>query len=122
MSHMVDIVINKPEKQLTYEVYTKIDLLSPFGAGNPEPVFRLDGARLTRIWASGMERRHLRVRLRHNESQFDGTYLRKGPFLDMYPEGSLVNVIFCLEPTRDKFNGVSKQEIWLKILYMEVAE
>src|ERR1700694_5069562 len=38
MSHMVDIVINKPEKQLIYEVYTKIDLLSPFGAGNPEPV------------------------------------------------------------------------------------
>lgn len=122
MSHMVDIVINKPEKQLTYEVYTKIDLLAPFGAGNPEPVFRLDGARLTRIWASGLERRHLRVRLRHNDSQFDGTYLRKGPFLDMYPEGSLVNVIFCLEPTRDKFNGEGKQEIWLKILHMEVVE
>ncbi len=121
MSHMVDIVINKPEKQLTYDAYTKIDLLSPFGASNPEPVFRLDGARLTRIWASGMERRHLRVRLRYNESQFDGTYLRKGPFIAMYPEGSLVNVIFCLEPTRDKFNGEGKQEIWLKILHMEVA-
>ncbi len=122
LSHMVDIVINKPEKQLTYEVYTKIGLLSPFGASNPEPVFGLDGARLTRIWASGQERRHLRVRLRHNDSQFDGTYLRKGPFLDMYPEGSLVNVIFCLEPARDKFNGEGKQEIWLKILHMEVAE
>ncbi len=121
MSHMVDIVINKPEKQLTYEAYTKIDLLSPFGASNPEPVFRLDGARLTRIWASGMERRHLRVRLRHNESQFDGTFLRKGPFIAMYPEGSLVNVIFCLEPTRDKFNGEGKQEIWLKILHMDVV-
>jgi single-stranded-DNA-specific exonuclease len=122
MSHMVDIVVNKPEKQLTYEAYTKIDLLSPFGASNPEPVFRLDGARLTRIWASGMERRHLRVRLRYNDSQFDGTYLRKGPFLAMYPEGSLVNVIFCLEPTRDKFNGEGKQEIWLKILHMEVVD
>lgn len=122
MSHMVDIVISKPEKQLTYEAYTKIDLLSPFGAGNPEPVFRLDGARLARIWASGLERRHLRLRLRHNDSQFDGTYLRKGPFLAMYPEGSLVNVIFCLEPTRDKFNGEGKQEVWLKILHMEVVE
>ena len=120
-SHMVDIVITRPEKQLTYEVYTKIDLLSPFGASNPEPVFRLDGARLTRAWASGMERRHLRVRLRHNESQFDGTFLRKGPFLDMYPEGSRVNVIFCLEPSRDKFNGEGKQDVWLKILHMEVV-
>ncbi len=122
MSHMVDIVINKPEKQLTYDAYTKIDLLAPFGASNPEPVFRLDGARLTRIWTSGLERRHLRVRLRHNDSQFDGTYLRKGPFLSIYPEGSQVNVIFCLEPTRDTFNGEGKQEIWLKILYMEVVD
>ncbi len=122
MSHMVDIVVKKPEKQLTYEVYTKIDLLSPFGASNPDPVFRLDRARLTRIWASGLERRHLRVRLLHNSSQFDGTYLRKGPSLAMYPEGSLVNVIFCLEPTRDKFNGEARQEIWLKILHMEVVE
>jgi single-stranded-DNA-specific exonuclease len=122
MSHMVDIVSTRPEKQLTYEVHTKIGLLSPFGAGNPEPVFRLDGARLARRWASGPEGRHLRVRLQQGNSQFDGTYLRKGPLLDMYPEGSQVNVIFCLEPSRDRFSGEGKQEMWLKILGMEVAD
>jgi single-stranded-DNA-specific exonuclease len=123
MSHMVDIVITRPEKQLTHEIYTKIGLLSPFGAGNPEPVFKLEGARLARRWASGPEGRHLRVRLQHGNSQFDGTYLRKGPSLDMYPEGSPVNAIFCLEPSRDRFNGEGgKQEMWLKILGMEMAD
>ncbi|MGH2498064.1 MAG: DHHA1 domain-containing protein, partial [Ktedonobacteraceae bacterium] len=121
-AHMVDIVINKPEKQLTYDVYTKIDLLSPFGAGNPEPVFRLDSARLIRRWTNGPEGRHLRIRLRHNDRQFDGTYLRGGSLLDTYTEGSLVNVIFCLEPSRNKFDAGGKQEVWLKILHMEVVE
>lgn len=120
-SRMVDIVITRPEKQLTYEVYTKIGVLSPFGAANPEPVFRLDGARLTRRWPSGQEGRHLRVRLRHNETQFDGTYLRKGPAIDTFPEGAQVNVIFCLEASRDRFNE-GKQEVWLRVLDMEVVE
>ena len=120
-AHMVDIVISKPDKQLTYDAYTRIGLLSPFGAGNPEPVFRLDGARLVRRWASGPEGRHLRARLRHNDSQFDGTYLRGGSLLDTYAEGSLVNVIFCLEPSRNKFDAEGKQEVWLKILHMEIA-
>ena len=120
ITHMVDIVITRPEKQLTYEAYTKIDMLSPFGAGNPEPVFRLEGARLVRRWASGPEGRHLRVRLRHKDNQFDGTYLRGGPLLDTYAEGSQVNVIFCLEPARNRFDGEGKQDVWLKILQMEV--
>jgi len=122
ITHMIDIVITRPEKQLTYEAYTKIGMLSPFGAGNPEPVFRLEGARLVRRWASGPEGRHLRVRLRHKDNQFDGTYLRGGSLLDTYVEGSQVNVIFCLEPARNRFDGEGKQEVWLKILHMEVVE
>jgi single-stranded-DNA-specific exonuclease len=118
---MVDIVITRPEKQLTWEVYTKIGLLAPFGAANPEPVLRLDGARLVRRWASGQEGRHLRVRLRHSDSQFDGTYLRQGPAIDSYPEGALVNVVFCLETSRDRFNE-GKQEVWLRVLDMEVVK
>ncbi len=119
---MIDIVITRPEKQLTYEAYTKIGVLSPFGAGNPEPVFRLEGARLVRRWASGPEGRHLRVRLRHKDTQFDGTYLRGGSLLDTYAEGSQVNVIFCLEPARNRFDGEGKQDVWLKILHMEVID
>lgn len=121
MTHMVDFVINKPEKQLTYEAYATIGLLSPFGSGNPEPVFRIERARLARRWTSGPEGRHLRVRLRHNDSQFDGTFLRGGPLLDAYTEGSLVHVIFCLEPSRNKFDAEGKQDVWLKILHMEVV-
>jgi single-stranded-DNA-specific exonuclease len=106
---------------LTFDAYNKLDLLSPFGAGNPEPVFRMNGLRLTRRWVSGIEGRHLRVRLRAADIQFNGTYLRGGSQLETLKEGSLVNVIFCLEPAFNPPAWEHRQDIWLKVLHMEVA-
>jgi single-stranded-DNA-specific exonuclease len=119
-THKVDMFIQRPEV-LTYDVYNNINLLSPFGAGNPEPTFRMDGLRLTRRWTSGPEGRHLRVRLRANSMQFNGTYLRGGAQLDAFNEGSLINVIFSLESAWNPPDAESRPEIWLKVLHMEVA-
>jgi single-stranded-DNA-specific exonuclease len=116
----VDMFIQRPEV-LTYDIYNKINLLSPFGAGNPEPTFRMDGLRIIRRWTSGHEGRHLRVRLRANSIQFNGTYLRGGAQLGSFNEGSLVNVIFSLEPAWNPPDGESSQDIWLKVLHMEVV-
>jgi single-stranded-DNA-specific exonuclease len=117
-THMVDLFVRKPE-ELTYDVYRKVSQLSPFGAGNPEPSFRMDGLRLIRRWASGPEGRHLRVRLGVNNQQFNGSYLRGGAQLNSFQEGSRVNVIFSLEPAWNIPEGANSQDIWLKILYME---
>ncbi len=117
----VDLVIQKPEK-LSYDAYNKISQLSPFGAGNPEPILRMDRLRLTRRWISGIEGRHLRVRLRANNVQFNGTYVRGGAHLESLKEGSLVNVFFSLEPAWNPQDGESPQDIWLKVLDMEVVE
>jgi single-stranded-DNA-specific exonuclease len=119
-SRKVDMFVNKPA-ELTYDVYRKLSLLSPFGAGNPEPSFRMDGLRLIRRWASGPEGRHLRVRLSVDNLQFNGSYLRGGAVLSSFPEGSRVNVIFSLEPAWNTPDGASSHDIWLKILYMEPA-
>ncbi|MGZ6364998.1 MAG: single-stranded-DNA-specific exonuclease RecJ [Ktedonobacteraceae bacterium] len=114
----IDLFVRKPE-ELTYDIYRKLSLLSPFGAGNPEPTFKMDGLRLMRRWTSGPEGRHLRVRLGVNNLQFNGSYLRGGAQLNSFPEGSRVNVIFSLEPAWNAPEGANSQEIWLKILYME---
>jgi single-stranded-DNA-specific exonuclease len=119
-TRMVDLFVGKPE-ELTYDVYRKVSQLSPFGAGNPEPTFRMDGLRLIRRWASGPEGRHLRVRLNVDHIQFNGSYLRAGPQLNSFQEGSRVNVIFSLEPAWSPPDGSTSQDIWLKILYMEQA-
>ena len=117
-THKVDMLIQRPEV-LTYDVYHKITLLSPFGAGNPEPTFKMDGLRLHRRWASGPEGRHLCVRLNAGNLQLNGSYLRGGSQLNSFHEGSRVNVIFALEPAWNNPEGLSAQDIWLKILYME---
>jgi single-stranded-DNA-specific exonuclease len=116
----VDMLVRRPE-ELTYDVYHKVSVLSPFGAGNPEPSFRMDGLRLIRRWVSGPEGRHLRVRLSINNLHFNGSYLRGGAQLNYFHEGSRVNVIFSLEPAWNAPDGASSQDIWLKILYMEQA-
>lgn len=116
----VDLVIANPDA-LTYDAYNKISLLSPFGAGNPEPSFRMNNLRLTRRWTSGPAGRHLRVRLKANNRQFNGTYFRGGSQLDSFKEGSLVHVIFCLEPVWNPPEWENKQDIWLKILHIEAV-
>jgi single-stranded-DNA-specific exonuclease len=117
----VDLVISKPEGQITYEAYTKVSQLAPYGAGNPEPIFRLDGAQINRRWLSGQEGKHLRLRLHVNGQPYSGTFLRAGSRIDEFPEGARVNVIFCLEPAYNRQGGESKQEVWLKILDMEAS-
>ena len=119
-AHKVDLFVRKPQ-ELTYDIYRKVSILSPFGAGNPEPSFRMDGLRLVRRWVSGPEGRHLRVRLCIDNLQFNGSYLRGGAQLTSFLEGSRVNVIFSLEPAWNAPDGASSQDIWLKIVYMEQA-
>jgi hypothetical protein len=82
----------------------------------------MDRLRLTRRWTSGIEGRHLRVRLRANGVQFNGTYIRGGAHLESLKEGSLVNVFFSLEPAWNPPDGANRQDIWLKVLDMEVVE
>jgi len=76
--HKVDLFITKPETQITYDAFTAIDLLAPYGAGNPEPAFQLNNAHITRRWLTGPENRHLRLHLRINGATFTGTFLRAG--------------------------------------------
>ncbi|HEX6478985.1 MAG TPA: single-stranded-DNA-specific exonuclease RecJ [Ktedonobacteraceae bacterium] len=125
-SRKIDLLITKPEQQLNYDTYNKVSLLSPFGAGNPEPVFKMERLRLYRRWQSGPDGRHLRVRLRAstngsgNGPQFNGTYIRGGSQIESLPEGSLVDVIFSLEPAWNSLDSDNRQDIWLKVLQVDL--
>jgi single-stranded-DNA-specific exonuclease len=117
----VDLVITKPEAQITYGAYLKVNQLAPYGSGNPEPTFRLDGAQIYRRWLSGQEGKHLRLRLRINNLHYNATFLRAGSRIDAFPEGAHVNVIFCLEPSWNTFESDERREVWLKIMAMDVV-
>jgi single-stranded-DNA-specific exonuclease len=53
-----------PLNRVTWDYYTRISELAPYGQGFPEPIFVARGVRLLRSWASGVEGRNLRMLLR----------------------------------------------------------
>ncbi len=83
-SRKVDLLLMRPE-YLNYNTYLKIRQLSPFGASNPEPIFKANSLRLNRFWVSGREGRHLKLRLAVNGVQFSGTLMRGGPQWQVVP-------------------------------------
>ena len=115
-SRQIDLIFTKPELQLTLTTLEKIQQLAPFGAGNPEPVFRIDNLQLVRRWTSGTDGRHLRVRLRGKHATFEGILLRGGERLATLPEKIQVQVIFCLEQAWNPQRRETLQEVRLRIL------
>ncbi len=115
----VDLVFTRVER-LTYETYQQIRALGPFGAGNPEPTFKMENLRLLASWTSGLEGRNLRLRLAASNSQQQrlGTILRGAAQLASLSGVSRVNIIFRLEASSSP-NDEGKYDIWLKILHVE---
>jgi single-stranded-DNA-specific exonuclease len=112
---MVDIVFTKLER-LNYELYKTLRILSPFGAGNPDPIFKMEGLHLLNIWPTA-NGQHLRLRLgaQTGNGQRTATLLRGAARRQELEGIEQVNIIFRIESSEDE----SKQEIWLKILDIE---
>ena len=56
-----DMILN--DDILDENAISSINRLSPFGEGNPKPVFALTGARISEIAACGSENRHLKLKI-----------------------------------------------------------
>jgi single-stranded-DNA-specific exonuclease len=111
----VDLIIPRPEL-MNLETLEKIQRLAPFGTGNPEPVFRVNGLQLLSRRTTGSEKQHLRVRLRGNGLTFNGTMLRAGERFAALPELTPVDVIFSLEQAWSPPDSASRPDVWLKVL------
>jgi single-stranded-DNA-specific exonuclease len=114
VTKMVDLVLTKMEL-LSYATYQKLRLIGPFGAGNPEPIFKMEGLHLLGKWNSGASRQNLRLRLATNHGPLLGTYVRGAAKGERLTNVTQVNIIFQLAANE---NG-SHQEVWLKILDVE---
>jgi len=112
---MVDLIFTKLHL-LNAETFKKIQQLSPFGAGNPDPTFKIEGLRIINSWLGGSDGRHLNLLFGAHGFQQRGTLLGGGPRRASLPIGQPVNIIFRLESS----NG-SLEEFWWKILDVETV-
>jgi single-stranded-DNA-specific exonuclease len=116
-ARMVDLVFTKVER-LNYEMYKILRLIGPFGAGNPEPIFKMERLRLLDKWISGSGKQNLRLRLATNQGRLLGTYTRGASEIKRIVNATHVNIIFQLAA----YEKEDRQEIWLKILHVELFQ
>ena len=111
-----DLLFTKLEL-LNYATYKQLRRISPFGAGNPEPVFKMEHLRLVNTWTSGPNRQNLRLRLEEATSgkQIIGTYTRGAPEQQRIANASHIDIIFRLDAPL----GDAKQEVWIKVLHVQ---
>lgn len=120
VSRLVDIVVEHPG-DLCPELYGALRQLAPFGAGNPEPVLRMNGATLSRRWLGGWDGGSLRVRLEVEDARLDGALAGGAALLDSLAEGAQVDVVFSLDLLPRAAGVGSQPGIWLKVLAIEPA-
>jgi len=116
-AHMIDLVLHKTDL-LNYTGYKRLRELSPFGASNPEPVFKIENARLIDRWASGANKQNLRLKLEVTDrsakknAYIAGTLTHGAELLATFERGSQVDIVFRIESSEDE----SRRDIWLKLL------
>jgi single-stranded-DNA-specific exonuclease len=114
---MVDLIFTRVAL-INYNLYKQIRMLAPFGAGNPEPVFKIERLRLLGKQLSGTNQQHLRLRLGATGSkiQYSGTLISGAVHGPSLAGVEYVTIIFKLEASENRTGRV-----WLKILDIEPA-
>lgn len=77
---------------ITLENVASLDMLEPFGAGNPKPVFVLEGCETVALTRVGDQGRHLKLTLRRDGAVLPGIFFSCPP--GELTEGELVDVAF----------------------------
>ena len=96
-----DLLINDP-KLLGIDSVRSLDLLEPYGNGNPKPLMCMSGALLESASAVGGGR-HLRIRAALGGAHFEGIFFSHTAEELGIREGELVDVAFC--PQINEFRG-----------------
>lgn len=88
---------------LTVEDVAGLDMLEPFGAGNPKPVFLLSRANVTAMDEVGMDGKHLRLRLQSRNERLAAIFFSYPKAAWHYRPGDQLDVAFT--PQVNEYHG-----------------
>jgi len=97
---------------LTFGLANMISKFSPFGIGNPTPVFSVNKVEVLNVRTVGKEARHLKLKLTQNDKMFDAIGFNLGHFEKEIQKGSEINIAFGLEI--NKWQGNSDLQLNIK--------
>ncbi|WP_459128889.1 single-stranded-DNA-specific exonuclease RecJ [Guggenheimella bovis] len=103
---------------INLSLLNELDLLMPFGEGNPEPLFRLDGLTLESIKRMGKENQFARLTFRKEARSLEFLLFQK-PFIE-FKEGVEYDLLFRVQ--RNEFLGVVRLQLLLEDAHYSVAQ
>lgn len=105
----IDCRLNAENMRLS--MLDSLDLLQPFGADNPEPVFGLSDMRIVGIRAL-RDNKHLKITLGNNRTQLSALYFNMSTDRFPYRQGDLVDAAVRVE--RNEFQGTVSLSVQIK--------
>ncbi len=109
MNAYVESRINEDDLRRKIRIDTRLDfddigaafldhfaLLTPFGVGNPKPIFATDDVEVAAT-PRRLKERHIKLLLKHNGRYFDAVGWNKGDWIDSLSKGSRVSVVYSLQ-------------------------
>ncbi|RYM05254.1 single-stranded-DNA-specific exonuclease RecJ [Sporolactobacillus sp. THM7-7] len=103
--------------QVTVEQIDELSLLSPFGTGNPRPVFLMEALHLSKMSGVGREQAHLKVALKGEKNTLDGIGFGMGPMKKEISPADRVSVVG--ELSVNEWNGFRKPQLMIADLAVD---
>jgi single-stranded-DNA-specific exonuclease len=89
-----------------------LERMAPHGLGNPEPLFRLRGARIESVQRVGEEGKHLRLRAADDTGRVEAIGFGLGRHADELEASRIADLAFV--PTRNEYQGRETVQLKLK--------
>ncbi len=100
--------------QLSEALVNEINLLSPFGHANPDPLLSCRGTKLLESRGVGKEAAHLKMRLGGDNTVLDGIGFNLGAYAEVLAAGEAVDLAFV--PDINVYNGRRSLQLNVKDL------
>ncbi len=95
-------------------LHQEIQMLAPFGVGNPEPALLSRDVEVVRAQGFGTEDRHLRLLLRDRTATAEAIAFDKAAALSYLPEGRRLDIVYALDC--DRWEGLDRIRLRLRDL------
>ncbi len=107
-THYIDSILNTGEIDNTF--FEQLEMLEPFGMGNPEPIFLLSKAEVINFRYVGSKENHLKLFLKQNDISFNAI----GFALPNYGIKESAKVDLIGIPKQTEYNGQKRWDFYIK--------
>lgn len=96
--------------ELDCQLYSAIEMLEPFGSGNPQPTFGASKLKVVSVEAVGKRKNHLKLKLAGESGAIhEGIGFNLAEKYPNLKSGQLIDIVFFLE--QNQFNGRSQLQL-----------